>query len=274
MPTPSVTCLTGPPTPPGNLSRPFPATPVTPLTVPLTPLVAESVIVFSVPVVVPTVLFSVPVAVEMPLPTTPGCCFFARGVAIWPSGFALTAGVFLTAGALEVVGVDFTGVAFVAEETALVVLFTGVPGVFLTVLAGLEAAVVSAAGVFLIGKGLTVPRGVRAGVGLGVPFPVALTAGAVVFFTAGVVSAFLTAPGVAFAGVVVAFGVADAPLASSFLGTFFTGVVAEFAVFVAVAVAFLTGVALVAVAGFFAVDCATLERFPTLDCSEAFCCFS
>lgn len=177
----------------------------------------------------------------------------------------MTAVVFLTAGALEAVGVDFTGVAFVAEETAPVVLFTGVLVVFLTVLAGFKAAFVSAAAAefFLTGRGLIVPSGVRAGAGLGVPLLVALTAGAVVFFTAGVVSAFLTVPEAAFAGVVVVFGVVEAPLASSFLGSFFTGVAAEFVVFVAVVVVFLIGVALVtdvavftgvAVAGFFAVD--------------------
>lgn len=186
-----------------------------------------------------------------------------------PSGFALTAVVFLTAGAFEVVGVGLTGVAFGAEETAPVVLFTGVLVGFLTVLAGFEAAFVSAAAAaaaaefFLTGRGLIVPSGVRAGVGLGVPLPVALTAGTVVFFTAGAVSAFFTAPEAAFTGVAVVFGVVDAPLASSFLGSFFTGVAAEFALFVAVAVVFLTGVALVAdvavfagvaVAGFFAVD--------------------
>lgn len=81
MPTLSVTCFTGFPTPPGNLLSPLPATPVTPSTVALTPVVAESVTVFTVPVVTPTVLFRVPVAVLMPLPTTPG--FFAAG-ADWP----------------------------------------------------------------------------------------------------------------------------------------------------------------------------------------------
>lgn len=184
--------------------------------------------------------------------------------AIWPSGFALT-GVFLTAGALLVVvaGLAFTGVAFaVPEETAPLALLTGVLAVvFLTVLAGFAAAAdaVSAAGFFLTGNGLTVPRGVRAGAGFGVPLPFALTGVAAVFFATGVV------PEVTFAGVVVVFGVvdADAPFASSFFGTFFTGVAAEFAVFVAVVVAFLTGAALVAevavftgvaVAGFFAVD--------------------
>lgn len=185
--------------------------------------------------------------------------------AIWPSGFALT-GVFLTAGALLVVvaGLAFTGVAFaVPEETAPLALLTGVLAVvFLTVLAGFAAAAadaVSAAGFFLTGNGLTVPRGVRAGAGFGVPLPFALTGVAAVFFATGVV------PEVTFAGVVVVFGVVDAgaPFASSFFGTFFTGVAAEFAVFVAVVVAFLTGAALVAevavftgvaVAGFFAVD--------------------
>jgi hypothetical protein len=78
LPTLSVTCLTGFPTPPGSLSRPFPAYPVTPLSVLFTPVVAESVRVFTPPVVVPTVLVSVPVAVLMPFPTTPGCFFAAR----------------------------------------------------------------------------------------------------------------------------------------------------------------------------------------------------
>lgn len=79
MPTLSVTCLTGFPTPPGSLSSPLPAYPVTPLTVLFTPVVAESVMVLRPPVVVPTVLFKVPVAVLTPLPTMPGC-FFAASV--------------------------------------------------------------------------------------------------------------------------------------------------------------------------------------------------
>jgi len=84
LPTLSVTCLTGFPTPPGNLLSPLPAYPVTPLTVPFTPVVAESVIVFRPPVAVPTVLFKVPVAVLIPLPTTPGC-FFAANLGVgWP----------------------------------------------------------------------------------------------------------------------------------------------------------------------------------------------
>lgn len=267
MPTPSVTCLTGFPTPAGSLSSPLPATPVTPSTVLLTPAVAESVMVFSVPVVVPTVLLSVPVAVLMVLPTAPG----ARFGGCWPSGFTLT-GVFLTVEVFfpAVVGA-FTGVAFTGVE----VLLTGVlVVVFLTVLADLVTGV-SAADLFLTGRGLIVPRGVRVRAGFDTSLTLVLPAVTGVFFTTEVLSSFFAA-----AGVVVVFVTLDVgvPAALSFLGTLFTGVAAGLVVSVVAADGFLTGAALVAgftgvaVVDFFAVGPATLEMFPTLDWSAAFCC--
>jgi len=68
------------------------------------------------------------------------------------------------------------------------------------------------------------------------------------------------------------------PAAFNFLGTLFTGAAADPMVSVAVAAGFFTGVALAADVAVFAgavvVDPATLEMFPTLDWSAAFCCLS
>ena len=302
LPTPSVTCLTGFPTPAGTLSKPFPARPVTPLTVALIPDVALSVTVLTPPVVMPTPLFNVPVAALVVCPMMPG--FFAAGVTVVvflaatgvgvvPSGFTVFTGAFLTGVAFVavVLGVEFAagstlevgGVDEVADETGF---FAAATGVFFTGVALDEEALVATgvaffAVVVVVFAGVpVVPVDVVAFAGVPT-FPV-VVAGAAVLVELSFAGAFLigVAAGVAFVAAGVAFvadGVTfvDAGVAFDAAGVTF---VAAGVVFVAAAgAAFLTGVAAFgvaveavfeAVAGvFFAVCCApsaTLERLPTL----------
>lgn len=254
------------------------------MTVALRPVVAESVTVFSVPVVTPTVLLVVEVAVLMPRLMTPGLAgeawagalvCVAIGVVLVPSGFVdfgvgvvvfcagvdvgliLEAGVamFLILGPLDVwlgVGRVFfvpIGVRVVGLEALSTVVFAAIVVGFLTGVV-VEALLVSA-GVF------------EAGVVVVVDFFTAVGAlfsiGAVVFFTGvGLVAGSTALVVVDFTGVV----------RVSFAGALRTGVV----LFVAVDVVFFfaaTGVPAVfagVVAGFFAVCCApwaTLEMLPT-----------
>jgi hypothetical protein len=228
LPTPSVTCFTGLPTPAGSLSKPFPAVPVTPLTAALTPDVALSVMVFTPPVVIPTPLFKVPVAALVVWPMTPG--FFAAavvgvaflaavGVGLVPSGFAAFTGVFLTGVAFDVDVVAFEAV----EDTGFFAAATGVffAGVVLEV-EGVELA--PAAGVAFFAVVETLFAGVpivlfAGGTFAGVPTVPVVFAGAVVFVVLSFAGAFLTgvAAGVDFVAVDVAFDAAGA--------AFFTGVV-------------------------------------------------
>ena len=295
LPTPSVTCLTGFPTPAGTLSKPFPARPVTPLTVALIPDVALSVTVLTPPVVMPTPLFNVPVAALVVCPMMPG--FFAAGVTVVvflaaagvgvvPSGFTVFTGAFLTGVAFVVVvlGVEFAagstlevgGVDEVADETGFFAAATGVffTGVALDVEALVATGVAFFAVVVVVFAGVpVVPVDVVAFAGVPT-FPV-VVAGAAVLVELSFAGAFLigVAAGVAFVADGVTF--VDAGVAFDAAGVTF---VAAGVVFVAAAgAAFLTGVAAFgvaveavfeAVAGvFFAVCCApsaTLERLPTL----------
>jgi len=206
-----------------------------------------------------------------------------------PSGFTLV-GVRLT-------GLAFAaGVVFAAGEDVAAVVVVFFTGALLTALAGCDCAA-PVVGFLRMGRGFVVPRGVRWRAGLEASLTGVLPVVTGVFFTGVVVEAGLLAEaavagfftgvedaaGVAFTGVVFAGVEADAPAALSFLGTLFAGAAADPAVSVAVATGFFTGVALVAdvaviagvvEAGFVAVDPATLEMFPILDCSAAFCCLS
>jgi len=278
LPTPSVTCFTGLPTPAGILSSPFPATPVTPLIVLFSPVVAVLVTEFTVPVVRPTPLFSAPVAALDAWPTTPGCFaagagagdgavfFTAAGVGFVASGLAVRMGNFLGAGFVVVVdGVDVAALAGVLA-------FTGV------LAAGVDA--------LEDGRGFLVPMGVRVGAGAftGVFVGVFAVSLGVIFFAAtgvfltGVVfdvagAAFFAAAGV-LTGVVfcvVLVGEARGAAEFSFAGAFLIGVVADPVALVAAGVAFFTGavvfwavdvVVFAAVAGvFFAVEEAPWATF-------------
>lgn len=253
------------------------------------PVVAESVTVFTVPVVRPTPLLRVPVAALEALPMTPG--FFAG----WAAGaifFAATGVGFVPSGlAAGLTGVFLMGVALAPVVVVEGVLVAGFAGVL--VFAALVAFEDGVA--FEMGRGFFVPMGVRAG--LGVSPTEAFGAVVGVFFAGLAVDAVFepadgsdffvpigVRAGVAFAGVVVfeagLFAGIEVDAEFSFDGAFLAGVVVFVVDFAVVAgVAFFTGVAFrvagaavfcAVAAGFFAVDwplCeapwATLEIFAT-----------
>ena len=221
---------------------------MTPLIPAFTPEVAESVTVFNVPVVRPTVLFAAPVTAFAPWPITPGFLaaagtglvfWAAEGVGFVPSGFEALTGVFFTA-----VVLGFMGVAL---EAVLVLGFGGVEdaeAVTVAFDAGTAAFLASVPLVRETGRVFWVPRAVRGfeaaptvdlvveivvgGVVLLAAVGVALLAVTGVFFTVGVL--------------VVAAGVAR----TNFAGAFLTGVAPVFAVagMDEAGVVFFTGVAL------------------------------
>jgi hypothetical protein len=263
LPTLSVTCLTGLPMPAGILSSPFPVTPVIPLTVLFSPVVALSATVFTVPVARPVPLFTPPTTAFEAAPTTPGffgivgwvVFFTAAGVGFVPSG--LTAG--LTEGFL-------TGVAFDAVEVALVVDFAGV--VFIAFSFGAELAWFLMLGPFTAGTDFADAGVVFFAItgvftaGLVVSMLAALLGArgdlevvgvdATVFFAAAGVAGFR---GVLFAGVAELCDAAVGVVLVSFAGAFRTGVDVVPVAFVAAGVAFFTGVVFATDEGvFFAVE--------------------
>lgn len=260
--------------PAGTLSNPFPAMPVAPSIVLVSPVVAVLVTEFTPPVVRPTPLLTVPVTAFEACPTTPGFLavgvvagvlfFIAAGVGFVPSAFMgdLTAGV-----------VFFTGVVLVAVEVEFVAVFAGVvvfgvlslgaePEAFFKFgpavrvrtgdvldagMAFFATGVCAGALVALLTAGLLVVTGVF----FTDVTPDVLGPDGTVFFTAvGVVVAFTG--GVFFAGLALAdTGVA---VLLSFAGVFFTGVTDAPADLVAVVAVFFTGVA-----AFCVVDGAVLD---------------
>lgn len=257
----SVMCFTGLPTPAGTLSNPLPAMPVTPLTVPLSPVVVALVTEFTPPVVRPTPLFTVLVTVFEACPRTPGFFgavtgvdfFTEEGVGLVPSAFV---GLDLAAGI-----VFLGGVALAAEDVPVADFVTF--AVFVTLDSGAElvgllmfeatvrvrvGAVV--AGVFVVFVVFFVVTGGLAIV-LDVLLIVLLLVAMAAFFVWGTVET-LDIEGTGFfatAGVLVVFTaevlVVDAgvEVLASFAGALLTGVAAAPPVFVAVDVVFLTGVA-------------------------------
>jgi hypothetical protein len=212
------------------------------------PEVAESVTVFNVPVVRPTVLFAAPVTAFAPWPITPGFLaaagiggfFWAEeGVGFVPSGFEALTGVFFAAVVLGFIGV--------ALEVVPVLDFKGVEDVGAVAVAfdtGTAALLVSGPLLRETGRVFWVPRAVRG-------FEAALTVDLVVevavdgvdlLAAVGIVLPAVT--GIFFAAgvVVVAAGVARV----NFAGAFFTGVAPVFAAagMDEAGVVFFTGVAL------------------------------
>jgi hypothetical protein len=262
----------------------LPAYPVTPLTVEFRPVVAESVTVFSPPVVRPTVLFVAPAAAVAPWPMTPG---FLVGVVEGPF-WAAVVGVGFVPSGFSLLGVFLRGVGFVPAPVVLLTVAVGFE-------AGVSAFLMLGPGVRALGRAFWVPRGVRvrvvvgreawlmgvffAAVGVEVEAPEVVTG---VFFAGVVVElegvavdgvALFVADGKGFltgvfAGVVVLLAAAVVVLLS-FVGAFLTGatVFLEAEGVDAEGVVFLTGVAFEAVVvGLLALDfapSATFERLAT-----------
>lgn len=283
LPTPSVMCFTGLPTPAGALSRPFPATPVTPLIVLFNPVVALSVTVLTAPVVSPTPLFTPPVTAFDAVPIAPGFFWAAAGVLFFT---AVGVGFVPSGLTVDFTGVFLTGVAFDALVTVLEVVLVGV--VFVAFSFGPELTEFLTLGPLTAGTGAD-DAGVVFFAAIGV-FAAGLDASLTILladtgvFLVGVApevvdvggTGFLAAAGVALRGVLfaelVVFCDVAAAVLLSFAGAFLTGAVEVPVVFVAAGVVFFTGVvvfcvveAAVLVGGFAVVEppCATFCRFAT-----------
>jgi hypothetical protein len=277
LPTLSVTCFTGLPIPAGILSSPLPVTPVIPLTVLFSPVVALSATVFTVPVARPVPLFTPPTTAFEAVPTTPGffggvgCVVFltAAGVGFVPSGLtaALTEG-FLTGVAFDageaVFVVDFAGVVFVAFNFGAELAWFLMLGPFTagTGLADAGMVFFAETGVFAAGLAVSLPAILLAAgvdlavVGVEIFFAAAGVAGFRGVLFAGVVELCDTAGvagfrGVLFVGVVELCDAAVDDVLVSFAGAFRTGVDVVPVAFVAAGVAFLTGVVFAADEGVF-----------------------